>query len=876
MITVQVQIHGYRKGHQLLASSVILPKGDQTVVDRLSDVAGPLRPRERFEPYLSAYPLPSGNRFVVARTWQDFTVPRAGCVITKSVLIDAQLWSVEAPLLSILQLLDPNVLPDETQAQQVELTAQSDTRLPSVHDFSGSELLEVLFLEDAKPVVVFDAPDPELIALRLLTSLWPDIRRKFSLSTFALSPRKISGRDLDLVFAPSNAKAKFSDWSGRRVDGRLPPNNRHRWTGTIVRRVFKDELPRLLSDQELSLLGGHAETAAALRIALLWEELSDKLHRTPGAALGLLDIANSGMVSNSLALQDLEPRLAEATHYALSTLSVNDAWDFVSALARKMQGHDLPVAKHAVAAIVEQLTQCAPEGAVNLLRQPDPKQTMESLIPNIAMGLGKASPSLVVHALTDAPLAILARLIAQGDIPLTSQITASDDLIGKISEIFQSVEYSLALRVGARLLPYLIDDRQLPAAMPIFSTLDAQEIAATLRGLSEANGYEAARMSTALVLRARDIGGLRLVREVLIQSQESDRRDALVARSLEPVAEDILWLLEETRLSKAARSAILLDTLERAEDQQLIVLLRDSAVGERMVQSLPDDAIEILTRALLLEGLPIEAYARIVRIAIPKISTAQRFPVAKRAIERLLRNRFKDAESATLLMLVEVMGARLDAGWVINIALDYRVPADVASRNLLIFEAAPAAVRRRMVEAIDEIAILLQQRERIDLTAAAYNACAKLFMDAEKQNRWALIEAAGRMVPSLLRARYEPVSPLIVALFPIVYREFAKADDVPELLKFIPFMDWDRCKAARHALVNAYTSSAWAPGDLALTAYRCGDVSRILKLVKKSNDGSEYLVKIGADLGRLEGEGRRVVRRVISALTRDHSNKPSV
>ena len=93
MITADVQIHGYRKGHQLLASSIVLPKDDQAVVDRLSDVAGPLRPKEQFVPYLSAYPLPSGTHYVVARTWQDLGVPRAGCVRTKSVLINILAWS---------------------------------------------------------------------------------------------------------------------------------------------------------------------------------------------------------------------------------------------------------------------------------------------------------------------------------------------------------------------------------------------------------------------------------------------------------------------------------------------------------------------------------------------------------------------------------------------------------------------------------------------------------------------------------------------------------------------------------------------------------------------------------------------------------------
>ena len=87
MIIVERQVHGYRQGHQLLAASAQLPKEDQSVIDRLSDVAGPLRPRERFESYLTAYPLPSGESFVLARTWQDLTVARAGCVRTLSLIL---------------------------------------------------------------------------------------------------------------------------------------------------------------------------------------------------------------------------------------------------------------------------------------------------------------------------------------------------------------------------------------------------------------------------------------------------------------------------------------------------------------------------------------------------------------------------------------------------------------------------------------------------------------------------------------------------------------------------------------------------------------------------------------------------------------------
>lgn len=872
MITAEIQIHGYRKGHQLLASSIVLPKEDQTVVDRLSDVAGPLRPKEQFKPYLSAYPLPSGTHYVVARTWQDVTVPRAGCVLTKSVLIDALVWSVNAPLLAILQLLDSDVLPDEAQAVRMELPQWADQRLHPATNFNGSELLEALFLEDAKPVVVFDAPDPELVALRLLTSLWPDIRRRFSLSTFALSPRKIGGRDLDLVFAPSNAKAKFSDWPGRRVDGRLPQTDRHRWTSSIVSRVFEKDLPKLLSDRELSLLGDRgAQSAASLRIALLWEELSDKLHQTPTAALGLLDIANSGMVSNFAAVKALEPRLAEATRHAASTLSTKDAWDFVGAIARKMQGHNMPVGKHAIEALVEHLAETAPDGAISLLIQPDPKQAIESFVPNIAMGLGKALRPFTEHLLANAPMSVLASLVAQGG-PLTDRVAADDVLIRKIGDIFEEVDQSLASRAGAMLLPSLVEDRQLPAALPFFIRLDAHVIATELRRLGEANGYKAIQMSTALIVRARDVGGLLQVRDVLVQSKASVRRDALLSRSMEPVAEDMLWLLNEKHLSKATSTALLVGVLKLADDQQFAALLGDSSVGERIVERLPDDAIETLTRAALQENLPLESYIRIVQSVIPKIEGVQRFQIAERAIGRLLRNRFKGDEAATLNMLLGILEARLDGRWAAKVGVGYGTTADVASRNLLVFESAPLAVRKRMIDALDEIAIAVQGRDFIDLTEAAYDACARLFFDAEKLHKPGLIEAAGRLIPSLLRARQQPVSLLIAALFPVIYRELSKDDDVPELLKFVPFFDWDRCKAVRRELVDAFLSSSWPPGNLALTAYRCGDVSRILKRIVKSYDGAKYLSRLENDLGRLGEDAQRVVRRNIAEISTDRSH----
>ncbi|MCQ4279579.1 hypothetical protein NA643_10835 [Pseudomonas stutzeri] len=866
MTIAEVQIHGYRKGHQLLASSVILSKDDQAVVDRLSDVAGPLRPREQFAPYLSAYPLPSGTYYIIARTWQDHSVSRAGCVRTKSVLIDVLTWSLSPPLIPILHLLGSAELPTEMSAVRIEIEEQLEERLPPTPTFSASELLEALFLEDAKPVVVFDAPDPELIALRLLTALWPDIRRRFSLSTFALSPRKIGGRDLDLVFAPSNAKAKFSDWPGRRVDGRSSQIDRHRWTGAIVRRVFDEPVPRLLSDREINLLGDrNADSAAALRIALLWDELLDKLPQTPTAALGLFDIANSGMVNNAAAISLLEPRLAEATCRAAGSLPPNDAWDFVGAIARKMQGHNMPAGMIAVEQLAEYLAEHAPDGAVSLLLQPDPKGAIEGLIPSIAIGLGNGAAPRVEQVLVDATTDIIARLVSQGG-ALTARVAVDEGLIRRMGVVLTEVDRELADRAGMMMLPFLIEDRQLSAATPIINRLDSQGVAAELRWLGEANDFQAKRLSTTLIERAREVGGMPAVRDVLISSDASARRDALLARTVDPIGADILWLLDEKRLSEPTSTALLVSVLERADDKQFAALLSDGAIGERVIARLPDNAVDILVRVALQGSLSINAYICVIRSVIPKVDDARKYDIAGRALERCLHSRFDGDDTEILSLLLGILGAQVDGGWAARSGLGRGIDAELASRNLIVFEKAPSAARQRIVGAIDEIACALQGRYACDLSEMANDACARLIFDAEKISHKALTDAAGRLMPMLLSSRRKPVSLMIAALFPIIYRELAKADDVPELLKFIPFFDWDRCKSARHGLVEAFMSSNWRAGDLALTAYRCSDVAKILGRVAKSYGGEEYLARIENDLNRLSDDGQRFVDQTIDVI----------
>lgn len=207
---IPYQIHGYRNGHQLLEASARLARRDQDTVDRLSDMAGPLRPGEIFNPYLTAYPLPSRSHFVFARTWQDTEAPRAGCVLTKSLLIPMSLWERLDSFEGLFSELDH--LPHDESAKFIQPTYAEDCSLPRVLDPRTVELIEAMFLEGRQPIVFFESQEADSIVKRLLLALWPSLRRNFAVCSFSLAPRKIDGRDFDLLFAPKTSRSRFADW----------------------------------------------------------------------------------------------------------------------------------------------------------------------------------------------------------------------------------------------------------------------------------------------------------------------------------------------------------------------------------------------------------------------------------------------------------------------------------------------------------------------------------------------------------------------------------------------------------------------------------------------------------------------------------------
>jgi hypothetical protein len=872
MITIDAQLHGYRQGHQLLASSVQLPKADQATIDQLSDVAGPLRPGEVFDPYLSAYPLPSGRSYVLARTWQDMSVPRAGCVRTLSLLIPMSAWAAAAGLSPFLDFLSPETIPSEADPRSLSITSPSS--LPQVPLFHATELLEALFLEEAKPIALFDAPLPELIAHRLLTALWPSLRSRFSLSTFALSPRKIDGRNFDLVFAPKDVRSKFVNWPGRRIDAGAGQTTRHRWTDAIVERVFLDPVPWLLSKQDLRLMGAdEGSTTAALRISLLWDELLAKLEQSPSAALGLLDIANSRIQAHPEAVSQLQPALADAALRAATNLPASEAWDILGAMIKKMHGSGLAPALPAVAAAAGILAGRSPSGAVALLEQPDPQQAIQVLASPISEGLNEHFGSSVEAALSSARPDIFGRLLEANE-HLAKKTLSSSLLIKRLASIVPDLDELMFEEFRAKLLLLLTQDSHIAILESLVEYLDSESLIAEVIHLADSTGFEATSFFVPLAKRARHLSAIKKLREVLLSSADSSGRNLFLRETLTPSVDDVYWLINERRLKTDTAEIFLLDVLRSSSLAELAALFGDNTLSQSLLNRIPAESTDMLWRVVNEARLPLDVYVAIVIRMLPVVANHEQVELAEKALDRCLREHFGGDEVATVSSLLETVGQKLDGGWVAKHGLEKGVATSVVNRNLLAFDIASKVPRAHIIAAIEDVANALAGRNSLDLDHSAAVSCAQMLWDSQQENANGLLHASGRLLPVLIRSKNAPVSAMVAATFPFVYAELAKHDDVPDLFKFVLFFDWDRCKAARRELVDAFLSSTiWQPSDLMLTACRTSHSDKIIKRVGKSVSGGAYIDRIASQLSLLPQPCRDLATTLISKIRSDWSRR---
>jgi hypothetical protein len=170
--------------------------------------------------------------------------------------------------------------------------------------------------------------------------------------------------------------------------------------------------------------------------------------------------------------------------------------------------------------------------------------------------------------------------------PLVKRVAGNEHLIERLGVVLPSLEPALFNAAGRQLLPQLVEDWQLSAARPLLDSLDEAGLAEEVRRLGEVNGFAAESFSVPLIQRARDLHVLDGLRAALIDQPRSERRDAFLAKTLEPTIPDVQWLLSEPRLDADLASTLLVNLLRDEQTAQVCALLSDGGVGTELLSRL--------------------------------------------------------------------------------------------------------------------------------------------------------------------------------------------------------------------------------------------------------------------------------------------------
>ena len=874
------QDHGYRDGHQLLSSDLRLSRKDQDTVDRLSDMAGPLRPGETFDPYLTAYPLPSHSHYVVARTWQDLSAPRAGCVLTRSILVPMPAWQTMVSLDGLLSLLVPFQLGDKTK---IKKPISCDRSLPKVKDPRTVELVEAVFLENRQPIVFFEAPEAEAITVRLLTALWPALRGKFAACSYTLSPRKIEGRYFDLVFAPKTARLRFTGYPARFIGMRSSNPPRHRWSGATSFQIFQSDSPNLIDYDLLGILKADSKgDESSLRLLLLWSELAAKANKTPTAVLGMLDILNSHREIMPQATHLILPVITNSVDMVGETLSISDAWRFLVTLVEKFR---VQFSQQSVRQNIEQAA-CSlagrnPAAAMEFIEAEfqDGRSIPAEVLDGLADGLGSS------EGLKDlsGSFAGLPPNLGLSLVAASANFTRSAIAMAKCEPLqwipillsfLEAADRDIRNKVRQLLVP-LVDDGALASLLqPVLEGISAQELADVAVRIGYQTKFDTDAFDELLGNAARELRGLEILRNAVVAAFRNEGAHRFLLSTLYLDASDVTWLCSSKGLEKKRARRLLLDLLRSASDQELLQVHRDKITRERTLECLLGDpalCASQLARIITLVEIPVEPFLELGFRIIDFLDL-----VGRRRLEDLLLERaFAEVKAGDkrVLVLVTKIGNRVAPDQLVRMATAETASSQKVGDNVVVLEAAPGTVRRRIVANIDELTDRLVNQKLGNLGEAAYIAWAAMIQNAGNINREAQIRASVSVLPFAFRLVKYPASDLIITTFPIVYMCLSKPKsgednnfltDAPSIpLSSFPYENKNSKAALRDLvrdLVKAFLKSSWPPANLVLAVIDVGIAGQVLKRLQRKQGGDHYIREIERDGLRLKESARTAVQ----------------
>ena len=841
------QVHKYKNGHQLLSTSITLDRNDQDTIDRLSDISGQIRPGELFAPYFTLYPLPSKNFFVVARTWQDLFAPRAGCVITSSIVIPMLKWERLIRLQDIFSLLErPPAESNPGLETRPALINKSTADSPVV------EVVEALFLEQRKPVLIFDCDSEEAIIYRLYMAFWPGMRRTFATCTFALSPRTISGRPFDLTFSLNDLRSRFVDWTGRRIEGlhAFKKTPRHRWTLELAKRIFEGEEPSLLSKSSLAMFQSNGlDDESRIRLGLLWDELFEKASHdnSPFAVLGLLDIINSQQVFETSLYMHVQPLILNAISNAISILKALDAWKFYAAVLlkhrKKMMTREMIFAVKN--ACTELATQNPFEGLEFFKDNENSGKTLPTLL-YASFGDGVASVYEIVSIIIDNSIFKTALLVIATSKSFANTftdyfVTHSVRAFSFLENALFSAEVKYRNSSKSNLASFCVTAYHEGIIKLLFTNNTIPQYQKLINTIGEKTNYHIREFDEAILEEGRLLDSESVLLENIAEHHNAPNSTALVVRILAYKHDLVDSFYQDYRFDLTYRDKTVTALFEELSVTDVQSLILGNNIKRHIVDKLLSDTTGDFEKAIALLYVSEFPYQQVIT-RLNKLPEAKSQAIQPSRFVKFLCNyidKFTESDTTKVTVIIAKLYPS-SARSFIHYTFNALKSGELDFKIIKILIDSGDVIKSILTDQIDELSDLLN-RYLDENDEQILNYWLSLFDAAEKTDN--IRDSALSMMEFAYKQIDGDPTPILVKVFPVVYDMFLQDRTLPRRISFVFFPDWDRCRTLRNDLVERYERSDWPKLGLFDVAKSTNILKEVMVILNDSKTGKKFLAE---------------------------------
>lgn len=875
-------VHGYRRGHELLAKSLRLPSGDLDEIARLSDLSG-LQGTEESPPYLTGYPLPSGSFYALAKTWIDSLAPRGGCVLTHTVLIPMDLWMSGVPASTLgryFAMPERSISGDLPEIDYVESRFEAEPLTPKL----ATEVLEFCeryFLQGTSPLIwpvtSSQCREVDHLFLRILDALWPARRRSFSGTTWALQPRRTTRGTFDVMFAPASVMGRFSNVPIESVIGRSArPAIKDARFEQVVQRMSAylcgvSQVPWPGSKSLRAVLPESND--ALLKIATL-EQLASRSDENPAAAVAALDVWSALAPEPKVALEEKKDALEAAIRGCIN-LPELQALELLTAVAirlRRRAFHSLRKMSSIVLSKMEGIVGMDAAGAISIAASHSnpPKE----LLAAVAFGLRKSntwrpedikelavgSPKVLQRILAFSPQ-IAASYLARFPISDASLRGGLNDVTSWVNrapsslrrELLRELASAPSVFLSEELLSLVIGALQSEDAAVLLSAASSYELAPSARVCQVLISFaRKARVGTIQYYRSKGVSGV-LDAEILGGALAGDPDSATILRQMPFKRRELRSIAVAHCAVRGGRE------LGREQASDLMVLLLESEkISSQLLLEALAKLVPVADPWLVKRGI---APSCVLSIEPPKVRSDFFRWMFIAAAQDALEHRENISSYAALAADKSLLpdGLRIIHG--VFSSLDC---AGVPPVNLwmLLRSMVPIIGTERSQLVADLVQVAFRKSRSLDTASAAVWAdivtMAEGSPNAEEVQRASLRIALEN--PSL------PLGQVATTSFTLIYPKLPPRSQPTFFDAFFGSAADERSELVRK-LVRAFRMSKWPPATLAIAGDRSGATEHIVDALS-SMGWASYVEEMVGELNRSVPSNAPLARSLAEALRR--------